>query len=311
MVCSETGLGMLHGKLLEYLACTKIQAEYSGQIEPEQKKDILDRKAEYDKQANALLISAYNIVCKYSVREGLEKIELKDFAQDFSSQLSHNLFNNIKEEEWLLEKTIGLGTLRSNSLYPTIEQPVQVIDLYEAFLRFDDKPMIYGVETVSQSIQKYCENGDFNVACGELGNYNRIYHHESVPFLDVTDPQYWLVDKSINNQPQPEEGSTDKQPTGCSSPTEEKPEKADSTQPVDEIRKFKSIKVSGKVPVERWTDLFSSFVVPLKNNGLEIEISFKAKTTSLNPLDESAQVYKVVKESAMQLGLNLEEDSSF
>ena len=39
LVCSETGLGMLHGKLLEYLACTKIQAEYSGQIEPEQKKD--------------------------------------------------------------------------------------------------------------------------------------------------------------------------------------------------------------------------------------------------------------------------------
>ncbi|MCS2967051.1 hypothetical protein NXW94_16160 [Bacteroides ovatus] len=41
---------------------------------------------------------------------------------------------------------------------------------------------------------------------------------------------------------------------------------------------------------------------------MEIEISFKAKTTSLNPLDESAQIYKVVKESAMQLGLNLEEE---
>lgn len=31
--------------------------------------------------------------------------------------------------------------------------------------------------------------------------------------------------------------------------------------------------------------------------------------TSLNPLDESAQVYKVVKESAMQLGLNIEEEN--
>ena len=78
------------------MACAKIQAEYSGQIEPEQKKDILERKAEYDKQANTLLIAAYNIVCKYSVSEGLEKIEIKDFAQDFNTQLSSNLFNNIK-----------------------------------------------------------------------------------------------------------------------------------------------------------------------------------------------------------------------
>ena len=308
LACSEIGLGMLHSKLLEYLACAKIQAEYSGQIEPEQKKDILERKAEYDKQANALLIAAYNIVCKYSVSEGIEKIEIKDFAQDFNTQLSSNLFNNIKEEEWLLEKSIGLGTLRSSGLYPTIEQPIQVNDLYEAFLRFDDKPMICGVETVSKSIQRYCENGDFNVACGEQGNYNHIYHHESVPFLDVTDPQYWLVDKSINNQPKSEESSTDEQSSAWNSPTGEKSEHTAPSQPVDELRKFKSIKVSGKVPVERWTDLFSSFVVPLKNNGLEIEISFKAKTTSLNPLDESAQIYKVVKESAMQLGLNLEEE---
>ena len=169
--------------------------------------------------------------------------------------------------------------------------------------------MICGVETVSQSIQRYCENGDFNVACGEQGNYNHIYHHESVPFLDVTDPQYWLVDKSINNQPKSEESSTDEQSSAWNSPTGEKSEHTAPSQPVDELRKFKSIKVSGKVPVERWTDLFSSFVVPLKNNGLEIEISFKAKTTSLNPLDESAQVYKVVKESAMQLGLNIEEEN--
>ena len=36
--------------------------------------------------------------------------------------------------------------------------------------------------------------------------------------------------------------------------------------------------------------------------------SFKAKSTSSKPLDESAQIYKVVKESAQQLGLKLEEE---
>lgn len=48
--------------------------------------------------------------------------------------------------------------------------------------------------------------------------------------------------------------------------------------------------------------------MPLINNGLEIEISIKAKSTCVSPLDESAQVYKRVKESTQQLGLKLEED---
>jgi len=46
----------------------------------------------------------------------------------------------------------------------------------------------------------------------------------------------------------------------------------------------------------------------LNQNNLEIEVSFKAKSTSAKPLNESAQIYKVVKESAQQLGLKLEEE---
>ena len=65
-------------------------------------------------------------------------------------------------------------------------------------------------------------------------------------------------------------------------------------------------KLPSPVPSIMATQLFSSFVVPLSQNNLEIEVSFKAKSTSSKPLDESAQIYKVVKESAQQLGLKLE-----
>ena len=74
------------------------------------------------------------------------------------------------------------------------------------------------------------------------------------------------------------------------------------------VRHFKSIRISGKIPWDQWTQLFTSFVVPLSQNNLDIEVSFKAKSTGTKPLDESAQIYKVVKESAQQLGLKLEEE---
>jgi len=178
-------------------------------------------------------------------------------------------------------------------------------ELYEVFLRFDDKPMINGSEAIIQSVQKYCYNGEFNIAYGEPEKFERIYHQQNVPFLSVEEPRYWLVDKSVQNKTKedfPEQEGQNKKDND-----DDKKEEPVSIDNKENSRTFKSINVSGKIPVEQWTNLFSSFVIPLKNNNLEIEVSFKAKTNSLNPLDESSQVYKIVKESAKQLGLDLEE----
>jgi len=306
--CSETGLNMLQIKLTEYLACLKIQQEYSGQIETDQKKDLTQRKDDCDKQADEQMLKAYNIVLKFSAMNGFEQIELRSFGKDFSAHLNENLLNELREEEWLING-VGIGTLKNNNLYPTIDYPIQITELYEAFLRFDDKPMITGADAIVQSIQKYCQHGEFNVAYGVPENYTRIYHRENVPFFDVEDAQYWIVDKSIQNRKEDENTSTSKPEEKNVDQTEKTvrdfPELDKSEQTT---RKFKSIKISGKIPVERWTDLFSGFVVPLKNNGLEIEVSFKAKTSNLNPLEETSQIYKIVKESAKQLGLGLEEE---
>ena len=243
---------------------------------------------------------------RYSVTDGLEAIELRDFARDMQMQITEKLLDAIIEEEWLI-RSIGIGTLKANHLYPTIDAPINVTTLYEAFLQYDDKPMITGQDAIISTIQKYCYNGEFNVAFGEEGHYSRIYHREDIFGLNVNDRQYWLVDKSVlpkREEPSQAESATTSGIVSETSPSEGQPSEA----PAAVIRKFKSIKVSGKVPVEQWTQLFSSFIVPLNQNNLEIEVSFKAKSTSSNPLDESAQIYKVVKESAQQLGLKLEEE---
>jgi hypothetical protein len=48
--------------------------------------------------------------------------------------------------------------------------------------------------------------------------------------------------------------------------------------------------------------------MPLAQNNIEIEIKIKGKSTLAKPLNETSQEYKIVKESAKQLGLNFEEE---
>ena len=88
LTCSESQLGLLQSKLTEYLACERVQHEYSGQLDTDQKRDIADKKNEANAQANAQLISVYNIAMRYSVTDGLEAVELRDFARDMQTQLA-------------------------------------------------------------------------------------------------------------------------------------------------------------------------------------------------------------------------------
>ena len=77
-----------------------------------------------------------------------------------------------------------------------------------------------------------------------------------------------------------------------------------------ETKKFKSITVSGNVPLERYTELFNYFITPfaMSGNKIDIEVSFKIKSNAGSPIDESKQQYKSAKEAAKQLGLRFEEE---
>jgi hypothetical protein len=72
---------------------------------------------------------------------------------------------------------------------------------------------------------------------------------------------------------------------------------------------LKLVVIFGKVPLEQYQQIFSSFVMPLAYNNIEIEIKIRAKSTNAKLLTESSQEYKIVKESAKQLGLNFEEEA--
>lgn len=46
----------------------------------------------------------------------------------------------------------------------------------------------------------------------------------------------------------------------------------------------------------------------MKKSNIDIEIKIEGKSTTLVPLSDNSPEYKIVKESAKQLGLNFEEE---
>jgi hypothetical protein len=314
LLCSEMGIGKLQDDIKNYLACHKINSEYSSQLNTEQKIDIRRRIDEASKQSDISLVSAYSLVAKYSVKSGIETLVIKQFKDSLETQINNNVIAALKEEEWLLE-SVGLSTLKNNNLLPTPEQAIKAKDVFEAFLRFDDKPMITGPEAVSKSIQKYCTNGEYCIATGDGKSYTRYFFQESVPFFDVNDITYWLVDKSLKPQPQQPTAPVINDNGEVVAPLQQVNE--DPITPTiygkeetGTSKKFKSITVSGNVPLERYTELFNYFITPfaMSGNKIEIEVNFKIKSNTGSPIDESKQQYKSAKEAAKQLGLKFDEE---
>ncbi len=238
---------------------------------------------------------------------------IRQFKESLDAQINTNIFAALKEEEWLLE-SVGLNTLSKNNLIPTPEQPIKVKDVYEAFLRFDDKPMITGIGAVSQGLLRYCTNGEFCIATGDGTNFTKFYFQENVPFFEVTDSTYWLVHKSLK----PQAATVTPGNPPYSEPNVQPPISNDDGgnlsggQPIEpgNVRKFNAITISGKVPLERYTELFSCFIAPfaMTGNKIDIEVKFKIKSSESSPLDESKQQYKSAKEASKQLGLDFMEE---
>lgn len=301
LLCSEAGRAALSMKLREYLACDKIITEYGSQLDADQKKDVFERKRQSGQSANEQLIHAYNTVVK-CVRDNLQIQEIITFASEFAPQLTVNVLNELRENGIVLRR-IGLNIINRNGLMPTIEKPVKVNDLYEAFLRFDDKPMILNADAITDTVNKYCEEGMWNVGTGAREPYSRIYHQERVTFLNPQEDGYWLLDPSVMPKPAGGGSPTPEPPTPGPTPA---PGPQPGPDPTPATKTYRKVTISGSVPIENYSQLFSSFVNTLKNNHLKIEVKFTASNSPASPLADNSPIFKSVKESASQLGLEFE-----
>ncbi len=304
LVPTEIGMNQLQIDLRELMACNKIRSDYTGQLSQEQKKDIGDKIIDLYKKVDKSISVAYCLVVKAGAMGKIEKLHIKQFRDTIDVQFNANILQQLKDEEWLLEG-VGFGLLQSNGLIPTVDNPVKVKDLYEAFLRYNDKPMIAGISAVQNSLLRLCNGNQIAIAVGQPGNFGKIIMGETPFGFDATSPDFWLVDKSLYR---PETPDVPKPVT----PSVPYPERGGSENPDEgnedpaSTKEFKTVTISGKVDVANYSQVFTSFINPLMKNNVEISITIKGKNTSVAPLAENSQHFKIIKESASQLGLDFE-----
>ena len=299
LLCTDHGLTILTDKVKDYLACRTILEITGTSLDADQRAELQNRSSTHSKEIDTALINAYTCAVKYSAHEGATICNIHPSSNNFSSYIAEDVFNALVDEEWIL-RVIGRGPLSEAGLYPTSDKPVRVKDIYEAFLRYDDKPKITGPHAVEDCVAKYCKEGGFNVAYGQPGAFTDIRTKEHV-FVHVEDEDVWIVDKNtVMVNPDHSQESSEPVPM----PSHDIP--IIENQPT--VKTFKKITVSGSVSIDQWNDLYSSFVQTLRDNGLQIEVKFTATSNNAISLNENSQIYKSVKESASQLGLNLKEE---
>jgi len=307
---SSHGKAVLYNAIREYLACQKIKDEYQDTLEEDQKTDLKNRTEDAKQKMQHELVTAYNQIHKYSASKGIESIELQQFSDSLDRQISTNLLDKLKDEEYLLE-SIGHNTLRKNNLLPKDGKPFQAKQVLEAFLRYDDKPMIVDKSAVQDSLLKYCYNKQFAIGSKSTENWTKMFFGETIPMFDIEDETYWLVSSDdfetwSQGQAKPVNTPGGDDTTSTGEGTGDTRIGGGGDDPGEEKR-ISILTVSGTTNAIGFNQLFSSFIMPLKENDVKIEFKITAKSNKNYPITENSQQYKIVKESASQMGFDLEE----
>lgn len=311
LVGNEQGYAHLKDTIQEYLACERVRNEYRGQLEADQKEDLKKRLNEASRKIDTNLVNTYVNIVKFSVKEGLKSLTVKIFKERIDYQVNSSITDHLIEEEWLI-KGIGLNLLQTHNLFPTREKPVQVKKAYEAFLRFDDKPLIVNVEAFRNSVLRYCQNGAFALAAGDEDFYTNVWFKETPAFFDVEDESYWMVDPSeyeTYRESAEEEELGGDAASGGNVIQDSAPISGDGSSSRTDVeldhKIYERLRISGKVNLIDMADVLN-FARALRDNNVRINIEIEAHSTESSPISENSKQFTIAKESAKQLGLKFE-----
>jgi hypothetical protein len=312
LASSEVLIGKLRGLACEYLACNRIKEEYGSQLEAPQLRELKEKIDEASKRTENALAEAYSIALKHTAKEGI-KVLLVDATKDsLDTQINTSLMQRLKDESWLLE-SIGPLVLQNYGLMPTTARPVKAKDVYEALTRYDDKVMITRLDVVQTGLLRFCQDGNLAIASGDGTTWDTVYYKQPVPFFDIKSDAYWLVDKSLYQAPapppSPEPDGSGNAPSGSAPPPSPGPAPAtggSGSSGTPASTPYRTVKVSGKLDKQNWTQAFNSFINPFRNHNIEIEVTIKVHSAAADPFTENDQRYNLLKESAKQMRLNFE-----
>jgi len=291
--------GTLRQQVKRVLALRSIREDHSlmRQLTDDNKKTLESKLKDTDAVIPFLMLAAYRHLVKAG-EGGIEWLDLGLPTVGEKGSLSRRVREYVKSQEALLDKIPARRVLQKTLRDDEQEKPLG--EILDAFLKYPQLPMLENEDVLQKAIAQGVRERDFGVRVGD-----RVYFDEPVS-LSLLDYGAVLVRKEIAERAKAMAGATPPLPEppggkekiiGEGKPGEIKtqPQKLPTTG-------IRSLRLKVRVPWDKLSDFVRGVVMPLRNDGAELEVEVFINATSDSSSIKASTVEQKVKETLNQIG---------
>lgn len=297
LAADDGELAGVRQKVKRFLALRAIRDDKAlmRQLSEENKKTLDSKLKDAEGGIGHALLSAYRHLAKAD-EGGLRWMDLGLPTVGAKPSLTARVLEYLRTEDMLLTK-ISPRHIVEKTLRPD-EQEKSVEEIYEAFLKYPNLPMLESRQVLLEAISRGVEEGSFGVRIGE-----HLYYKVASPQLEddavlVREPK--VVAPSVEQEiavtsVEPstlmvqEAGFTPSQPL---------------TPPVQSVRTYV---LEATVPWDKLSDFVRGVVIPLRQDGAELEVKVVLDARSEAGI-KPATIEQKVRETLRQIGATIIEE---
>jgi len=301
----EGKLLSLRQKVKRYLALCAIREDKAlmRQLSEENRKTLESKWNDVYSVIPFELLSVYRHLAK-SGKNGVEWLDLGIPTVGERSSLSRRVCEYLKNQELLLERISPHILLKKSLREDEHEKPVS--EIVEAFLRYPQLPMVRSVAVIDQAISQGVQEGIFGLRVGE-----RVYFGET-PLSSFGMDDAVLLRKELIAPPL----SADEPPL------EEAPKDTPASGPKTGVAGVPSapqsleagghrLRLRVKVPWDKLSDFIRGVILPLRNDGAELEVEVFVRAWSESGSIKQETLKQKVKETLRQINAKILEESHY
>jgi hypothetical protein len=261
------------------------------QLSEENKKTLESKVKEVEGGIPFSLLSAYRHLAKPG-ESGMEWLDLGLPTIGERGSLAKRVHEYLKSQELLLERISPHNLLKKTLREDEQEKPVA--EIAEAFLRYPQLPMVESEAVIERAIIQGVRDGVFAVRIGE-----RVYYSESPHALTA---EAVLVRKELVPQAPAVDEPPPKALQATPAVSPESGVEAPPSAPQSPEAGGHRLRLRVKVPWDKLSDFIRGVILPLRNDGAELEVEVYIQARSESGGIKPTTLEHKVKETLRQIG---------
>jgi hypothetical protein len=291
----EGEFASLRQKVKRFLALRAICDDKAlmRQLSEENRKTLESKVKEVEGGIPFSLLSAYRHLAKPG-ESGMEWFDLGTPTTGERGSLAKRVREFLKRQELLLERISPHNLLKKTLREDEQEKPVA--EIVEAFLRYPQLPMVESIAVIEHAISQGVRERVFAVRIGE-----RVYFGETPPVSLSMDDAVLMRKELVPQAPAVTEPPPQAlQATPAVAP-EPGAEALPSARPTREAGVHR-LRLRVRVPWDKLSDFVRGVILPLRNDGAELEVEVCVQAQSKSGSIKPATLEHKVKETLRQIG---------